>query len=210
MRRIDLCKEPTNILGTYFSYKRIEKALKGVQAAVCVKTRIDLCNEANKILGTYFSHNKRITEECNFFKIISNVQSLIFEGRIVVFKSLAISKIVFQSLIAPVPNHIIKVLETIQTSSLWTNSSPKIDHKTISKNYGERDLQNVDISNKLTNLQISWVKRLFNRCFHESKIIPLYQLKNKFGPSFKFYSNIYFNKSFLKKLLSIHRHMLKI
>ena len=210
MRRIDLCKEPTNILGTYFSYKRIEKALKGVQAAVCGKTRIDLCNEANKILGTYFSHNKRITEECNFFKIISNVQSLIFEGRIVVFKSLAISKIVFQSLIAPVPNHIIKVLETIQTSSLWTNSSPKIDHKTISKNYGERDLQNVDISNKLTNLQISWVKRLFNRCFHESKIIPLYQLKNKFGPSFKCYSNIYFNKSFLKKLLSIHRHMLKI
>ena len=136
MRRIDLSKEPTNILGTYFSYKRIEKALKGVQAAVCGKTRIDLCNEANKILGTYFSHNTRITEECNFFKIISNVQSLIFEGRIVVFKRLAMS-IVFQSLIAPVPNHIIKALETIQTCSLWTNSSPKIDHKTISKNYGE-------------------------------------------------------------------------
>ena len=102
---------------------------------------IDLCNEAIKILGTYFSYNRRIKEECNFLKTVSNVQSVLnlwqyrnltLEGQIVVFKSLAISKIVFQALIAPVPTYVIKTLETIQTF-LWNNSNPKIKHKTLCK-----------------------------------------------------------------------------
>ena len=52
-------------------------ALKGVQVAVCGTRCIDLCNEAIKILGTYFSYNSRIKEECNFLKIVSNVQSVL-------------------------------------------------------------------------------------------------------------------------------------
>ena len=88
----------------------------------CGMRCIDFCNEAIKILGTYFSYNSRIKEECNFLKIVSNVQSVLnlwqyrnltLEGRIVVVKSLTISKIVFQALIAPVPTHVINALETI-------------------------------------------------------------------------------------------------
>ena len=86
-------------------------ALEGVQVAVCGMRCIDLCNEAIKILGNYFSYNSRIKNECNFLKIVSNVQkvlnlcwyqNLTLDRRIVVFKSLAISKIIFQALIAPV------------------------------------------------------------------------------------------------------------
>ena len=51
------------------------RALKRVQVAVCGMRCIDLCNEVIKILGTYFSYNSRVKEECNFLKIISNVQS---------------------------------------------------------------------------------------------------------------------------------------
>ena len=116
------------------------ESLKGVQVAVFGMRCIDLCNEAIKILGTYFSYNSRIKEECNFLKIISNAQSVLnlwryqnltLEERIVVFKSLAISKIIFQALIAPVPTHIIKALEICQTSFLWNNSNSKIKHKTL-------------------------------------------------------------------------------
>ena len=178
---------------------------------------IDLCNEAIKILGTYFSYNRRIKEECNFLKTVSNVQSVLnlwqyrnltLEGQIVVFKSLAISKIVFQALIAPVPTHVIKALETIQTSFLWNNSNPKIKHKTLCKRYENGGLKNVDIRNKVNSLQSSWVKKLYDDCFHEWKIIPLYQLNKTFGPSFKFHSNLSFKKSSLKKLLPFYRHML--
>ena len=156
-------------------------ALKGVQVAVCGKRCIDICNEAIKILGTYFSYNSRIKEECNFLKIISNAQSVLnlwryqnltLEERIVVFKSLAISKIIFQALRAPVPTHVIKALETTQTSFLWNNSNPKIKHKTLCKRYENGCLKNVDIQNKVNSLQSLWVKRLYDDCFHEWKIIP--------------------------------------
>ena len=87
-------------------------------------------------------------------------------------------------LIATVPSHIIKVLETIQTSFLWNSTNPKIKHKTICKDFTERYLKNVDIRHNLASLQISWVKRLHNDYFHERKITPLYLLKKTFVPSF--------------------------
>ena len=74
-------------------------ALKGVQVAVCGMKCSDLCIEAIKIIGTFFSYNSRIKEEYNFLKIVSNLQSVLnlwryrnitLEGRIVVFKSLAL------------------------------------------------------------------------------------------------------------------------
>ena len=52
-------------------------ALKGVQVSVCGMKCTDLCNETVKILGTYFPYNSRMKEECNFFKIVSNVQSVL-------------------------------------------------------------------------------------------------------------------------------------
>ena len=64
------------------------------------------------------------------------------------------------------------------------------------------------MQNKVTSLQSSWVKRLYNDCFHEWKIIPLYQLNKTFGPSFKFHPNLSFKKSSLKNLLPFYRHML--
>ena len=51
---------------------------------------IDLYNEAIEILGTYLSYNSRIKEECNFFKIVLQSVLNLFEGQIVVSKSLAI------------------------------------------------------------------------------------------------------------------------
>ena len=79
--------------------------------------------------------------------------NLTLEGRTVIFKSLVISKIVFEVLIAAVRSHIIKALKTIQSSFLWNNTKRK--PKTIWKNVREGGLKNVDIRNKLTSLQIS-------------------------------------------------------
>ena len=113
-------------------------ALKGIQVAVYGMKCTDLCNEAIKTLGTYFSYKNRI-KECNFLKIVSNIQivlnfwqyrNLTLEGQIVVFKSLAISKMIFQALITPAPTH---VIQAFQTSFLWNNSNPKIKHKTLCK-----------------------------------------------------------------------------
>ena len=131
-------------------------------------------------------------------------RTLNLEGRMVVLKSLAESKTVFKALIAILPIQIIKTLETIKTPFLWNNSNLKIKHEIISKNLKEGGLKNVNIQNELTSLQILWIPRLYDDCFREWKIIPLYVVKRTVALSFKFF---FFNKSKLKKLLPFNREM---
>ena len=150
-------------------------------------------------------------EECNFLEIVSNAQSvlklwqfrnLFLKGRKVFLKGFAISKIVFQALMAPVAIHLMK---TIRTSFLWNNFNSKLKHKTLCNNCKNGDLKKVGIRN---SLQVSWVKRLYDYYFREWKTISLNQLKKMFCPFFKVYSNLSFKISFLKNLLSLYRHML--
>ena len=86
--------------------------LRGFQAAVCDMKCIDLRNETIKILGISFPYNQKIKDEKNFCNTISNIQgvlnlwrmrNLTLEGRTVVFKALAISKIVFLTLLTKSP-----------------------------------------------------------------------------------------------------------
>ena len=69
----------------------------------CGMKCIDLCKDTIRITGVHFSYNKTKEDEENFLEIISKVQnvlkiwrmqSLTLEGKIIVFKTLAISKIV--------------------------------------------------------------------------------------------------------------------
>ena len=102
------------------------------------------------------------------------MRNLTLEGKIVIFKTLAISKIVFQSMITPVPRHIVNELERIQKAFLWKNSSPKIKHETLCNDYKGGGLKNIDILNKIISLQCSWIRRLYDNSFHEWKLIPLF------------------------------------
>ena len=74
--------------------------------AVCGERCIDLKNDTLKILGTHFSYNEKLKEEKNFYKTVTDIQrvlkiwkkrNLTLEGKIVIFKTIAISNIVFQS-----------------------------------------------------------------------------------------------------------------
>ena len=77
---------------------------------------VDLNNDTLKILGTQFSYNEKLKEEKNFYTAVTNIQrvlkiwkmrNLTLKGKIVIFKTLAIAKIFFQSLITPIPRHIV-------------------------------------------------------------------------------------------------------
>ena len=67
--------------------------------ALCRMNCIDLTEDVIKILGIYFSHNKKLELETNFLNHIAKIQNILklwklrnltIEGRIIVFKSLAI------------------------------------------------------------------------------------------------------------------------
>ena len=70
-------------------------------------------------------------------------ENLTLKGKIVIFKTLAISKTVFQSLISTVPRHIINELQRIQKAFLLKNSSPEIKHETLYNDYKGGGLKNI-------------------------------------------------------------------
>ena len=91
--------------------------LKGVQVVVCGMHCIDLNIDTLKILGTHFSCNEKLKEEKNLYKILRDMQQVLKirkMRKIVIFKTIAISKIVFQAFITTVPKHIINELKKIQ------------------------------------------------------------------------------------------------
>ena len=57
------------------------------------------------------------------------MKQLTIEGTIVIFKTLAISKIVYLALQTNTPNIIIGELEKIQKKFIWNNSTPKLKKK---------------------------------------------------------------------------------
>ena len=62
------------------------------------------------------------------------MRNLTLEGGIVVFKTLAISKMVFLALLTKIPAQDVKELEKIQIQSfLWEDSTSKIRYETTCK-----------------------------------------------------------------------------
>ena len=98
-------------------------------------------------------------------------------------------------MITPVPRHIVNELERIKKVLLWKNCSPKIKHETLCNDYKGGGLKNIYISNKIISIQCSWIRRFYDNSFHEWKLIPLFLIKNSFGSSVKFHSNVFFKRN---------------
>ena len=133
------------------------------------------------------------------------MKNLSTEGKIE-GKTLAISKLVYLALLTVIPNHITEEVAKIQKSFIWHDSSPKIKHETLRMEFKAGGLKSVDIRFKFVSLQCSWVKKLYDDCFHEWKIIPLHLLNKYFGPSFKFHSNLHFESKLLRLFILLQIH----
>ena len=81
-----------------------------------------------KILGIHFSYNKKIEDEENFIKLIKKIEkvlkiwrirNLTVQGKITIFKTLAISKVIHLALVTNVPQNIIDQLNKIQKDFIW-------------------------------------------------------------------------------------------
>ena len=84
---------------------------------------------------------------------------LTIEGKILLFKTLAISKVVHLALVKNVPYSTIAKLEKIQKQFIWKSRKPKFKHATLCNKYEQGGLENGYFLQK-TSLQCSWVKRL--------------------------------------------------
>ena len=100
-------------------------SLEGVEVPVCGMQTVNLTRDAIKILGVYFSYNINLMNQKNYCKAITSIHGILklwrmrnlsIEGKIVVFKTLAISKLVYLALLTVIPNHITDEVAKIQNS----------------------------------------------------------------------------------------------
>ena len=149
--------------------------LKDANVASWGLKSVNLTKESIKILGVHLSHNEKLQNELNFCTTIKNISIVIklwrmrhlsLEGKITIFKSLAISKIVYLALLTIVPKNVIFELKEIQNK--------------FCNDYKNGGLKNVDIELKIISLKCSWIRGLYNEVDHDWKII---RIENNNNPS---------------------------
>ena len=100
--------------------------LKSVKVAVCAMKCVVVCKDTIRVTRLHFSYNTTKEGDKNFLETISKIQnvlkiwrmqSLTLEGKIIVFKTLAISKIVYLSMMIKVLTEIIVEFKKYENSS---------------------------------------------------------------------------------------------
>ena len=168
---------------------------KGIKMAHCGIKCINLMDDVIKIIGIFFSYNKKLEQKKTFLNHIVKIQNILklwklrnltIEGRIVVFKSLAISKLIHLALVTEIPTSTINLLTKIEMEFIWKGNYPKIKNSTLCNDYEHGRLKNVDIFSKIARLQCSWMKSLLDNNLHQWKLIPFYLIRQYFGKKIKF------------------------
>ncbi len=91
-----------------------------VPVALCGFKNVILTDDSIRVLGIHFSYNYNLFLERNFLDVIKNLETVLkiwksrglsLLGKIVIFKTLAISKIIFVSYLTTVPSDVIHTLK---------------------------------------------------------------------------------------------------
>ena len=99
-----------------------------------------------------------------------------------------------------IPPSIIDQLNKTQKNFIRNRLSPKIIISTNCNNYKNGGLKNVNIAVKISSLQSSWIKRLFNANFHDWKILPLCNIHKSSGKK----GSYFIQSRFKSRLIGFH------
>ena len=123
-------------------------------------------------------------------------RGLTLAGRSLVFKSLALSKLLYACTVK-VPS---KFVNTLHKNFIWNNKRLKMKHSTLIEDCCEGGYKDVDIENKIAALKIKWVTKLLDSNFPPWKIIPNMLFLDIRGTSALFHQNLQLSKQCLAKI----------
>ena len=141
-------------------------------------------------LGIYFTYNEHISFKKNFEEKLNSIKKLLnlwrprnltLYGRITILKSLALSKLVYNTSVLTFPLEFASLVKAVISENVW-NTKPKIKHTTMigPKIKGGLDLPDFEIVNNV--LKVTWIKRLHESSGNASwSHIPLSFLKEVGG-----------------------------
>ena len=117
---------------------------KGVLRAFSSLSSVYVENDTVKILAFHHIYNKQLADERNFSNMVTGIHNVLnlwkmwgvsLIGKILIFKTLGISKLQHIASIAQVPDKIVQQLKSIQKEFLWKSSTPKMKRSTLIGDY---------------------------------------------------------------------------
>ncbi len=147
---------------------------------------IKFTNDAVKCLGIYMGHNKADNHQKNWQNKIDKIKmvferwkhrNLTFFGKILIIKSLAISKLIHTMSILITPEDVLKGVEKMIFNFLW-DSNERIKRKTLIGTKIDGGIQMLDIYCKDKSLKARWIKRISEKNVNSNFIN---EYLNKYG-----------------------------
>ena len=142
---------------------------------------VDLLTDKAITLGICNGYDKSIAGKHNLINLLINVKDslkiwnfreLTLAGKILIFKSLALSNAVYVCTMTSPLRQFLDQLNLLKRNFIRAGKSAKIKHSTLIGSYAEGRYKDVDTESKFKSLKIIWIKRLSDDNFHLWKIIP--------------------------------------
>ena len=109
------------------------------------------------------SYDVTLAKKCNFLNLITSVKEVLrirgsrgvtLAGRIEIFKSTTLSKMIYISTILHPSKQILDQLNLIQKDLIWRDRRPKIKHSALIGDYANGGYKDADIESKSESLKI--------------------------------------------------------
>ena len=107
-------------------------------------------------------------------------RGLTLAGRILIFKFLALSKVLYICTLTNFTKDFAKQLEDLRKNFTGNAKRPKIKHSILIGDDVDGGYKYVDIETKRSSLKIIWIRRFLDNSFHAWKAIP-YSLLSDIG-----------------------------
>ena len=190
---------------------------KNELTALAGVANVSLMNNSIRVLGVHFSYNQKIFSDRNFLDVLKKIQAVIriwgmrplsIYGKIVIFKTLALSKIIYVACMSTVPDLIAKLVEQIHKDFIWNKKRCNIKHSSLIAEFSKGGLKDIDIPSKFKSLHLGWIKRLFDDNFHPWKNIPLHYIKSVSYNTSLFLPNLLIPDNLLQDVPEFYRNMI--
>jgi hypothetical protein len=141
-------------------------------------------------LGIFFSYDtdsvilKNFSDRAKEFKRILDMwlqRDLSLIGKIIILKSLAFSKVIYQCGVMTTPTDFIETITEMAYNFIWNNKPDKIKRQTLIAEYEKGGLKMLDICSFLKAQKAMWVKRYMTPDKARWKAAPTFYLNEFLG-----------------------------
>ena len=170
---------------------------------------VNIASEAIRTLAIYNSYDTDLVEKLNYLDNLKPLNDVIrtwesrglsLAGKILVFKTLAVSQLLYVCTFKNPSTQIIESLNSIQKKFIWSKKRPKIKHSRLIADYKDGGYKDIDIETKISSLKVKWVSRLLDDNFHPWKIIPNLSFSRVGGNKTIFHFNLQLSEACLAKI----------